>query len=575
MLTLFLVASLFGCGLRPAPPVHESPPLIASPSPERTIERPLEMVSPSPTPTPTRAAAEPASSGKVAATVAPARHKREPLVKPSYSNLALELPLASSATGSAESLKRLRNNAEYEGSAGSWRKLADAAVEAESFSVAHEAYSKEAAIYRSLGHTQAAIAEEIKARKYATESGFYVSVSAPKAEQKLERLEPARGCYVGAFIDRDDSLEKKYFQSQLHGDIPQFNDMVQKPHSSFFMYRSYGKPFPKQWAEYCKENGAIPHIAWEPRSLEEVKDDDYLHTFIEEAAQLDHPVILRFASEMNGEWTRYHGDPAAYKKMFRMVYQATRKAPKVALMWCPNSVPQKSIKDYYPGDDSVDWVGVNFYSVPFLDNDPKRPGDLLYPTDHLRYVYETYSKKKPIAVGEWAASQASALSEKPLTDFGITKMSQLYATIPLRYPRVKMVNWYDCNNLIQAKSDRRLNNFQLTKPQAVLEAYQRAVSNRYYLSPDKVAPFHYKAVEKSFDLGPSDEFRLWLKSYDPTLKVYFQVGDKVVQASDDPLNWYLTGEQLRPYGKGLLVMKAYDSKDREVCKLQMKFKVNS
>ncbi|HIB67792.1 MAG TPA: copper amine oxidase, partial [Phycisphaerales bacterium] len=51
-------------------------------------------------------------------------------------------------------------------------------------------------------------------------------------------------------------------------------------------------------------------------------------------------------------------------------------------------------------------------------------------------------------------------------------MSQLYATIPLRYPRVKMVNWYDCNNLIQAKSDRRLNNYQLTKPQAVLEAYQ-------------------------------------------------------------------------------------------------------
>ena len=109
----------------------------------------------------------------------------------------------------------------------------------------------------------------------------------------------------------------------------------------------------------------------------------------------------------------------------------------------------------------------------------------------------------------------------------------------------------------------------------MLEAYQRAVSNSYYLSPDKTAPFHYKSVEKSFELGLTDEFRLWLKSYDPNLKVYFLLGDKVLQASDDPLNWYLTGEQLRPYGKGLLVMKAYDSKDREVCKLQVKFKVNS
>ena len=36
------------------------------------------------------------------------------------------------------------------------------------------------------------------------------------------------------------------------------------------------------------------------------------------------------------------------------------------------SVPKKG-HPYYPGDEYVDWVGVNFYSVYYHDNGPSRP----------------------------------------------------------------------------------------------------------------------------------------------------------------------------------------------------------
>ncbi|MCA9780249.1 MAG: hypothetical protein KC800_26165, partial [Candidatus Eremiobacteraeota bacterium] len=304
--------------------------------------------------------------------------------------------------------------------------------------------------------------------------------------------------------------------------------------------------------------------------VEAVYNEDYLREFVDAARDLDHPVMLRFASEMNGEWTGYNGDPEAYKKAFRYVYSETRRAPKVAMLWCPNTVPQANIKDYYPGDDAVDWVGVNFYSVPFLDNNPERPGEKIHPTDHLRYVYETYSSRKPIAIGEWAASHKSALVDKDLTPFARGKLAQLYGALPTRYPRVKMVNWYDCNNMAHAREERQLNSFQLTGSEKLLEGYSKAVSHPYFVGAELTASSTaYRKASNKVDLKNGGEIKLFLKSYDPVLKVYFRDGGRVVQASDDPLEWYVKSSELS--GSGKLEVLVYDSKDRFVTRSSIEY----
>lgn len=378
-----------------------------------------------------------------------------------------------------------------------------------------------------------------------------------------ERLEPALGCYLGAFIDRDHYLRSFQMDSQTHGDVQQFAQKVGRPHASFFMYREYkGKVgFPRDWARYLKKNGAIPHISLEPTDLSQVRDDAWLRKFMQDAKDLDWPVFLRFAGEMNGAWTRYHGDPPAYRRAFRTVYAASRRAPKVALIWCPNTVPQAEIDPYYPGDDATDWVGVNFYSVLFEDNDPNRPADHKNPTDMLDYVYRTYSARKPIAIGEWAASHRSALQDEDRPDFARTKIVQLYESLPTRYPRVKMVNWYDCDNLVKAQPGRQLNNYLLTDLTPVREAYRKATASPWFLGARKQHPAASPVLAQPLKDGDAasgqDVVDVRVRTFTDSPSVFFRVDGKVVAARKGPGGHRLSLAGLKP-GRQKVEVLVYD-----------------
>ncbi len=133
---------------------------------------------------------------------------------------------------------------------------------------------------------------------------------------------------------------------------------------STFTYKKYGNPFPAAFARELKSVNAALQIAWEPDSLDRVQDDKYLSDFAEAIRKSGIPVFVRFASEMNGSWVPYHGDPLQYRVKFRLVANRIREiAPNAAMVWSPNAIPEKPIDDYYPGSEYVDWVGVNFYSV--------------------------------------------------------------------------------------------------------------------------------------------------------------------------------------------------------------------
>ena len=509
--------------------------------------------------------ATPLTLGPTLEQTTPSPTPRPSLTQPApKSTLALTLPgPARTSDASDPQLAALLAQAKGSDMAADWRKAGEKALSMELYPTAVRAFGREARIYRAKGITQAALAQEARAAQYATELSLYLS-GPPVKRAQLERLEPESGCYVGAFIDRDDNLRQFMKASQTHGDVDQFNEMVRKDHASFFMYRSYGQPFPTEWAQYLKERNAIVHIAWEPGDLDQVRDDEYLRGFVGELVALDHPVILRFASEMNGDWTPYHGDPQRYKQAFRLVYKATRRAPKVAMLWCPNTIPRQGLESYYPGDDAVDWVGVNFYSVPFLDNDPNRPGDKIHPTDHLQAVYDLYSTRKPIAIGEWAASHQAKGVDRPLTEFAKTKISQLYSSLPTRYPRVKLVSWYDSNNLREASPSRQLNNYQVTSPSDLLGQYRKAVASPYYLGAGQTGSgVSFRPITGRTAITPQSELRISLKTYEQRPKVYFKVNGDLRLATAEALDWRLTPQLWKP-GKNLVEVLVYDRKNRFV-----------
>jgi hypothetical protein len=298
-----------------------------------------------------------------------------------------------------------------------------------------------------------------------------LALAAPAAFARA-KFEPETGCYIGAFIERD---------ATVMGNYAEFEALTKKKHASYITYVGYGRPFPKEWAEKVKADGASPHIAFEPNDgLQMVQDDDYLRAWARDAARLKAPIFLRWASEMNGPWTKYFGDPDLYKEKFRLVARVMREeAPNVAMVWTPFAEPQRFIADYYPGDDAVDWVGVNIYSVYVNNGDPNRIAYDKDPVEALRYVYDTYSDRKPIQISEYAATIYCKGTAQATVDFAIEKMTRFYTALREQFPRVKSVQWF-CLNAINAGLAN--NNYSFLEDGRALYAYRTLIADPYFLS---------------------------------------------------------------------------------------------
>ncbi|HLO98304.1 MAG TPA: glycosyl hydrolase, partial [Fimbriimonas sp.] len=401
----------------------------------------------------------------------------------------------------------------------SWRQKADAYLAKQQYQLASEAYAKAADGYDKTGDRNAGIVLREKSRRYGTEFELYTG--APATAAKLARGEPASGMYLGANIEREEAARN----------ASTFNKLVEKNHAMFFMYRKYGVDFPVKLAQELKRENASLQIAWEPESLHHVNVDAYLTKFAKAIKDSEIPVFVRFASEMNGPWVRYHGDPALYKEKFRLLSTYVRNiAPNAIMVWSPNCMPEKPIPDYYPGADVVDWVGVNFYSVIYNDGDRARAADWRFPTDSLDFVYNRYSKDHPIMVSEWAASHRAAIDSFDKPEFAHQKMREFFRTVPLRYPRLKAASWLSFNALKYARGDRQLNNYSLFDNPDVIGVYKQEIGDSHFLSSvGESADLQWRKLIAGAKAKRGDSYRIFLRCYDPkaTISADFGMGGPV------------------------------------------------
>ncbi len=446
--------------------------------------------------------------------------------------------------------------------ASGYRHLAAAYEQAGEFTAASAAFQAASERYAKLGDLNAAKVLLDQSLRYRTEVRPYIQGPAQVSDPPgRARLEPAYGCYVGANIEREEGPR----------DPGDFDDQIGKPQAVFFIYRKYGMPFPSDYASRLRSLGAGLQIAWEPSDLGEVRDDEFLEGFAADIGRSRIPVFVRFASEMNGDWTPYHNDPKAYIEKFRLVADVMhRNAPNAAMVWCPNEIPEATIPSYFPGDDAVDWVGVNFYSVLFNDGDRYRSASWRNPSDALRFVYQTYSARHPIMVGEWAATHLSVVDHVDRTDFAVDKIGQFYAALPRLYPRVKAVHWLSMNTEKYAEGERRLNDFCLMDDPDVANAYSKAISSDYFLSKavfegDQPVPDH-QIVELGKDAVLSGDAVLscFIRSYEDHPHVTYTLGDVRTFDAGSATGPYEihVDTHLFPNGPLGVVVKVYDHRNR-------------
>jgi membrane-bound metal-dependent hydrolase YbcI (DUF457 family) len=146
-------------------------------------------------------------------------------------------------------------------------------------------------------------------------------------------------------------------------------------------YEDWTQPLiDRPWLEAIWARGGVPLVTWEPwswtdpgqrfplRAIASGSYDSYIRRSAVAAAAWGHPILLRFAHEMNGTWYPWgEGHPAgAYKRAWRHVVKVFRAsgADNVRWVWCPyvSNEGHLSFERYFPGDRWVDWVGLDGFN---------------------------------------------------------------------------------------------------------------------------------------------------------------------------------------------------------------------
>ncbi len=454
-------------------------------------------------------------------------------------------------------------------SAADYRWQAEAAVARGAYAEAAGYYRQEAAVYRETGDVNAAIIEETKAERYTTR--LIPTVDRAPDATVLRRAytgakhEPVYGCYVGAWLGADERLGGRGVSPEAA-----FAELVGKKMAVLYTYGTYRGGFGAGWAGSLWRHEIAGKLACEPSGLAEIQDDEHLRRAAEAARQANAPMFLRFACEMNGSWVRWGGNPEEYKRKWRLVHDRLAQiAPNVAMIWCPAYIPQHNIDAFYPGDEYVDWVGVNAYSVYYHDNDRSRPAWFESVVDYVDYVYRRYAARKPMAIGEYGVTNFDAVDRVDRSEFTAAKLAQTYAGLPRAYPRVKMINYFDCNNMLHARAGRKLNNYSLTEKPQVTAAFRRAIAPSYYLSrvtngAQDPLPIHLARLQDGAELSGVVRLSAWVKTYELTPTVTWLLDGQRLATIKEPGEYRCELDtRTVPAGRHTLTLVAQDSQGRE------------
>jgi hypothetical protein len=239
-------------------------------------------------------------------------------------------------------------------------------------------------------------------------------------------------------------------------------------------------------------------------------------------------VFVRFAHEMNGSWYAWGQQPAAYVQAFQKVASGVhRDAPGSAMVWAPNygggypfsnggynarpgtaafaaldtnrdgqlTMDDDPYGPYYPGDASVDWVGLTSYhwgnAWPWGENELPEAGrfaaqltgtyaGLLGDERGVPDFYATYAvaHNKPFAIAETAALYNPGRSDGASNyDIKLNWANQLFASsIATQFPRLKMLLWFEH---LKEENGSTTVDWRVTADPTVLAGFQAALPARY------------------------------------------------------------------------------------------------
>jgi len=343
-------------------------------------------------------------------------------------------------------------------------------------------------------------------------------------------IAPEDGCYHAAFVGSD--LQSTF--EQLSGK----NIAIEM----FFTGWPSNKisDFPEAKCNTIVANGAIPHITWmfevsgTPFPLDAILNgsyDSYIIAYANQVKAWGKQLFIRPGHEMNGDWYKYggqnngggtlngYGDPnkadgperfiAAYRRIVDLFNQ--QGVLNVTWVWCPNngSAPDatwNTYDAYYPGDEYVDWVGMDGYN---FGTSQSWSAWLEYFSIYNNFYHALEVYNKPMMIGEYASVEdAQNVNRKA------NWITNAYLYTKVVFKKIKAITWFH----IKKYENGILTDWRINSSTNSLEAYKTALSDSYFISSI------ITKVEDDQSIKPQDYNLLaYPNPFNPNTRINFQI----------------------------------------------------
>jgi len=193
--------------------------------------------------------------------------------------------------------------------------------------------------------------------------------------------------YLGIFAPQNDNgitnLDNVHYTSK------QINEKFDIISLYLAWDKNIDSKFPLSLLDSIYKQKSIPMITWEPwlnsfkdeidsskhvfELIEEGYFDNYLANFAQKLKKLHRPVFLRFAHEFDNPFYPWHfeGDNASlkFKKAWIHTYEIFKNTEANNVIWIWNPWKPENVNSYYPGEEYVDWIGVDILNYGKLNQD--------------------------------------------------------------------------------------------------------------------------------------------------------------------------------------------------------------
>jgi hypothetical protein len=165
---------------------------------------------------------------------------------------------------------------------------------------------------------------------------------------------PVKGIYFGAKAGPNES------------DVSALEQLLASKLAVRAIFASWDEQWPDERVLADHRSGRLSLVTWMGTDLASIASGRYdplIRARARAVRALGFPIFLRPMHEMNGTWYPWCCDPENYRAAWRRIHSIFEDegADNVAWVWSPTA-SVGGWRDYYPGDDYVDWIGASVYN---------------------------------------------------------------------------------------------------------------------------------------------------------------------------------------------------------------------